>query len=189
MPGQRTRPHFRAPSRVAVHAPTRCCVSSGAAVVGRWTHPQRPPARPSTSAELRRLTLRLAADDPTWGYRRRPRRTCRARPPPCCVHGLGRSSTTPESTPHPHAPKSPGRSSCGPRPPPHATSLPSTPSRCAGSTCCCASTSLPGACTSQGSRTTPAAFGPVKPPEPVAPIRPLTRRRRGARARPRKPVH
>ena len=65
----------------------------------------------------------------------RPRRTRRARPPPRCVHGLGRSSTTPESTPPPHAPKSPGRSSCGPRPPSPATSPPSQPSRCAGSTC------------------------------------------------------
>ena len=33
----------------------------------------------------------------------RPGRTRRARPPPRCVHGLGRSSTTPESTPPPHA--------------------------------------------------------------------------------------
>ena len=39
-------------------------------IVGHWTQPQRPPGRPSTSAELRRLTLRLAAENPTWGYRR-----------------------------------------------------------------------------------------------------------------------
>ena len=39
-------------------------------VVGHWTQPQRPPGRPSTSAELRRLALRLAAENPTWGYRR-----------------------------------------------------------------------------------------------------------------------
>ena len=39
-------------------------------IVGHWTQPQRPPGRPSTSAELRRLALRLAADNPTWGYRR-----------------------------------------------------------------------------------------------------------------------
>ena len=36
------------------------------------------------------------------------------------------------------------------RPPSPATSPPSTRSRCAGSTCCSSSTSLPGACTSQG---------------------------------------
>ena len=39
-------------------------------IVGHWTQPQRPPGRPSTSAELCRLTLRLAAENPTWGYRR-----------------------------------------------------------------------------------------------------------------------
>jgi putative transposase len=41
------------------------------ALVGRhWTKPHRPPGRPSTPPELRRLTLRLAAENPTWGYRR-----------------------------------------------------------------------------------------------------------------------
>ena len=39
-------------------------------IAGHWTQPHRPPGRPSTSAEIRRLTLRLAADNPTWGYRR-----------------------------------------------------------------------------------------------------------------------
>ena len=39
-------------------------------IVGHWTQPHRPPGRPSTSAELCRLTLRLAAENPTWGYRR-----------------------------------------------------------------------------------------------------------------------
>ena len=38
-------------------------------IVGHWAQPQRPPGRPSTSAELRRLTLRLAAENPTWRYR------------------------------------------------------------------------------------------------------------------------
>ena len=39
-------------------------------IVRHWTQPQRPLGRPSTSAELRRLTLRLAAENPTRGYRR-----------------------------------------------------------------------------------------------------------------------
>ena len=56
-----------------------------------------------------------------------------------------RSSRTPESTRHPLAAKGHlgSGSSCGPRPPSPATSPPSTPSRCAGSTCCSSSTSLP----------------------------------------------
>jgi hypothetical protein len=32
-----------------------------------WTKPHRPPGRPSVSSELRRLTLRMAAENPTWG--------------------------------------------------------------------------------------------------------------------------
>ena len=39
-------------------------------IARHWTQPQRPPGRPSTAAELRRLALRLAAENPTWGYRR-----------------------------------------------------------------------------------------------------------------------
>ena len=39
-------------------------------IARHWTQPHRPPGRPSTSAEIRRLALRLAAENPTWGYRR-----------------------------------------------------------------------------------------------------------------------
>ena len=39
-------------------------------IAGHWTQPHRPPGRPSTSAKLRRLALRLAVENPTWGYRR-----------------------------------------------------------------------------------------------------------------------
>ena len=39
-------------------------------IARHWTRSQRPPGRPSTAAELRRLVLRLAAENPTWGYRR-----------------------------------------------------------------------------------------------------------------------
>ena len=34
-------------------------------IARHWTQPQRPPGRPSTAAELRRLALRLAAENPT----------------------------------------------------------------------------------------------------------------------------
>jgi putative transposase len=41
------------------------------ALVNRhWTKPHRPPGRPSTSPELRRLSLQMAAENPTRGYRR-----------------------------------------------------------------------------------------------------------------------
>ena len=39
-------------------------------IVRHWTQPCRAPGRPPTAVELRRLTLRLATENPTWGYRR-----------------------------------------------------------------------------------------------------------------------
>jgi putative transposase len=35
-----------------------------------WTKPHRPPGRPAIPTQLRQLILRMAAENPTWGYRR-----------------------------------------------------------------------------------------------------------------------
>jgi len=35
-----------------------------------WTQPDRRRGRPPTSAEIRRLVLAMATENPTWGYRR-----------------------------------------------------------------------------------------------------------------------
>jgi transposase InsO family protein len=39
-------------------------------VARHWTHPPRRPGRPATAVEIRRLTVEMATDNPTWGYRR-----------------------------------------------------------------------------------------------------------------------
>ena len=36
----------------------------------RWTYPKRGPGRPPTRPTIRALVLRLATENPTWGYRR-----------------------------------------------------------------------------------------------------------------------
>ena len=39
-------------------------------VARRWTYPGRSPGRPATAGEVQELVLRLARENPSWGYRR-----------------------------------------------------------------------------------------------------------------------
>jgi putative transposase len=39
-------------------------------VARRWTYPRRRPGRPPTSEPIHALVLRMARENPSWGYRR-----------------------------------------------------------------------------------------------------------------------
>ena len=39
-------------------------------VAGAWTYPHRPTGRPALNPEVQQLIIRLATENPTWGYQR-----------------------------------------------------------------------------------------------------------------------
>jgi hypothetical protein len=49
-------------------------------IARHWTTQPARPGRPAIPAGVRALVLRLATENPTWGYRRHPRRARRTRP-------------------------------------------------------------------------------------------------------------
>ena len=48
-------------------------------VARRWTYPHRSPGRPATTPPIRALVLRMARENPRWGYRRVRREVSGAR--------------------------------------------------------------------------------------------------------------
>jgi hypothetical protein len=109
-------------------------------VAGAWTYPHRGTGRPPLDQELQQLIIRLASENPRWGYQR-IKANC---------SGLGSTSRRPRSAPRCAAtvwtrrrgqrPPLGGRSCVGRLPGSSpATSSPSTPSGCEGSTSCSSS--------------------------------------------------
>ena len=39
-------------------------------IARKWTYPKRRPGRPAVLPEIRRLVVRMATENPTWGYTR-----------------------------------------------------------------------------------------------------------------------
>jgi hypothetical protein len=39
-------------------------------IARKWTNPRQRPGRPGVPAEIRRLVLRMATENPSWGYAR-----------------------------------------------------------------------------------------------------------------------
>ena len=39
-------------------------------IARKWTYPKRRPGRPGVLAEIRRLAVRMATENPSWGYTR-----------------------------------------------------------------------------------------------------------------------
>ena len=52
------------------YGPKRSVVGTGRSSQRRWTYPDRRPGRPATDPEIRALILRMARENPAWGYRR-----------------------------------------------------------------------------------------------------------------------
>jgi hypothetical protein len=51
-------------------SPRRSCAGTRRLVAGAWTYPNRGPGRPQLDHEVQQLIIRLATENPRWGYQR-----------------------------------------------------------------------------------------------------------------------
>jgi transposase len=120
-------------------------------VAGAWTYPHRRPGRPALDEDVQQLIVRLAKENPRWGYQRIQGELQ-------CL-GIRVSATAIRATLHRRGLDPPrgrraqhGARSCASRPQKSspATSSPSTPSGCGGCMCCSSSNWTPGGSTWPG---------------------------------------
>ena len=109
-------------------------------VAGAWTYPCRGPGRPPLDEEVQQLIVRLARENPRWGYQRIRGEVLRLGVQ-VSASAIRTTSAVMDSTPSRVAQRRRGGRSCVSRPPgsSRATSSPSTRSRYGGCTCCSSS--------------------------------------------------
>ena len=120
-------------------------------VAGAWTYPHRRPGRPALDEDFQQLIVRLAKENPRWGYQRIKGELLRlgTRASATAIRTLlRRHGLDPARAERPRR----GRRSCASRPPGslRATSSPSTRSCCGGCTCCSSSNWTPAGSTWPG---------------------------------------
>jgi hypothetical protein len=125
----------------------------------RWTYPITFIGRPPVPEEVQQLVVRLARENPRWGYQRIHgellRLGCRV-----SASSIRRVLRAHGIDPAPDAPQPVGDRSCASRPPGswRATSSPSTRSSCGAYTCCSTSSLAADGCTLPASPTIPPAY-------------------------------
>ena len=120
-------------------------------VAGAWTYPHRQTGRPPLDQEVQQLIVRLAKENPRWGYQRIQGELLHLGVRVSATVIRTTCAATASTPPHDGRPR-PGRRSCASRLPGSspATSSPSTRSGCGGCTCCSSSSWTPGGSTWPG---------------------------------------
>ena len=120
-------------------------------VAGAWTYPHRHTGRPPLNPDVQQLIVRLANENPTWGYQRIKGELQRLGVPVSATAIRTVLAVTGWTLRHGGRPAA-GRCSCASKPlgswP--AISSPSTRSGCGGCMCCSSSNTTPGGCTWPG---------------------------------------
>ena len=132
-----------------------------------WTYPAPARGRPSVPQQVQTVIVRLATENPRWGYQRIRGELLRLGYR-VSASSIGRVLRANGLQPAPRPASTPGGHSCAGRQPASwpVTCSPWTPCSCNGCTCCSSSICTPDASTSLVSPPTPPALGRPASPQP-----------------------